>query len=139
MPIEIVVLEKINSFVLTSSVTSAACYGMGLCNPILKQTSQLQHSTILHLASLRCTMASESFDPKGKGHLLALHILEKGFQAGSIIGGVIICPILAYRFGVRDPNIFIRLANGMAVSALTGTALAGEHARSIRHLFYERF
>ena len=71
-------------------------------------------------------MASESFDPKGKGHLLALHILEKGFQAGSIIGGVIICPILAYRFGVRDPNIFIRLANGMAVSALTGTAVAGE-------------
>jgi hypothetical protein len=82
-------------------------------------------------------MASEDFDPKGKGHLLALHILEKGFQAGSIIGGVIVCPILAYRFGIRDPNILIRLAKGMAVSALTGTALAGEHACSIRHLFNE--
>ncbi len=70
-------------------------------------------------------MGSEEFDPKGKGHLLALHILEKGFQAGSIIGGIIVCPIVAYRLGLRDPNLLTRLANGMVVSALTGTALAG--------------
>ena len=73
-------------------------------------------------------MASEEFDPKGKGHLLALHILEKGFQAGSITGGIIVCPIIAYRLGLRDPKLLTRLANGMVVSALTGTALAGELA-----------
>lgn len=70
-------------------------------------------------------MASDDFDPKSKGYLLALHILEKGFQAGSIIGGIIVCPIIAYRLGIKDPNLLERLANGMAVSALTGTALAG--------------
>ena len=72
-------------------------------------------------------MSHEDFDPKGKGHLLALHILEKGFQAGSLIGGVIVCPIAAYRLGVRDPNLLKKLVNAMAVSALAGTALAGTY------------
>lgn len=70
-------------------------------------------------------MSSEDFDPRGKGDLLALHILEKGFQAGSIIGGVIVCPSVAYRLGFRDFNLVKKLVNAMAVSALAGTALAG--------------
>jgi hypothetical protein len=70
-------------------------------------------------------MATEDFDAKGKDYLLALHILEKGFQTGSLVGGLFVVPVLTYKFGVKNPTIVPRLANGLAISAVCGTVLAG--------------
>ena len=65
------------------------------------------------------------FDPTGKGHLLALHILLKGFQAGALFGTLIVTPIMAWKLRSRPRELVQKLPNAYAVSALTGIALAG--------------
>ena len=67
----------------------------------------------------------KEFDPTGKGHLLALHILLKGFQAGALIGTLVVTPIMAYRLRSRPREIIQNLPNAFAISALSGIALAG--------------
>lgn len=92
---------------------------------------------VAHSSSSRvllCNMADEDFDPKGKGHLLALHILEKGFQTGSLIGGFFVVPFLTYKLGARNSQIVPRLANGLAISAITGTLLAGKYCSNVLRL-----
>ena len=75
-------------------------------------------------------VAEADFDATGKGHLLALHILLKGFQAGGLIGTLVVTPIMAWRLRSRPQEIVQKLPNAYAISALTGIALAGE---SITH------
>ena len=53
----------------------------------------------------------EDFDPKGKGYLLGTHILDKGFQAGSLVGALIVVPLTAYRL------TFCVVPSGLAVQA----------------------
>ena len=75
----------------------------------------------------------EEFDPVGKGHLLALHIMLKGFEAGALIGVCLVAPIMAWRLRRRPSyELAARLPNALAVSAVTGTALAGGVVRQ-RH------
>ena len=75
----------------------------------------------------------EEFDPVGKGHLLALHIMLKGFEAGALYGVCLLAPIMAWRLRHRPSyELAARLPNALAVSAVTGTALAGGVVRQ-RH------
>ena len=68
----------------------------------------------------------EDFDPKGKGYLLGTHILDKGFQAGSLVGILIVGPLTAYRMYRRaEGDIFGRATKACGTSAVVGTALAG--------------
>ena len=75
----------------------------------------------------------EDFDPAGKGNLLALHIMLKGFEAGALFGVCIVAPFMAWRLRNRPGELAARLPNAFATSAVTGTALAGGHAGSHRH------
>jgi hypothetical protein len=67
----------------------------------------------------------KEFDPTGRGPLLALHILLKGFQMGALFGTLVVTPIMAIRLR-RNPRDFVqKLPNAFAISALSGIALAG--------------
>lgn len=69
-------------------------------------------------------MAEDNFDPSQSAALrLYSHILQKGFQAGSIIGVGIVAPILAYRQGSLDLALLTRAAGR---GALWGTAATGQ-------------
>jgi hypothetical protein len=56
------------------------------------------------------------------------HILEKGFQGGSIIGAVIVLPLVARRYSKLHSGSLVGsgplLMRAMAASALWGTALS---------------
>ena len=68
----------------------------------------------------------DDFDPKGKGYLLGTHILEKGFQAGSLIGVLVVGPLAAYRAARRGEGDVVRRAvKACGTSAVVGTVLAG--------------
>ena len=68
----------------------------------------------------------EDFDPKGKGYLLGTHILDKGFQAGSLVGLLAVCPLTAFRSTRRgDLDVFRRAVKACGTSAAVGTVLAG--------------
>ena len=68
----------------------------------------------------------EDFDPKGKGYLLGTHILEKGFQAGSLVGVLIVGPLAAYRLSRHGGGDIVRkVVKACGTSAVVGTALAG--------------
>ena len=59
----------------------------------------------------------EDFDPKGKGYLLGTHILDKGFQAGSLVGALIVVPLTAYRLSRSGKGDILRVPSGLAVQA----------------------
>lgn len=68
----------------------------------------------------------DGFDPKGKGYLLGTHILEKGFQAGSLIGVLVVGPLAAYRAARRGEGDVVRRAvKACGTSAVVGSVLAG--------------
>ncbi len=68
----------------------------------------------------------EDFDPKGKGYLLGTHILDKGFQAGSLVGALIVVPLTAYRLSRSGKGDILRGAiRPCGTSAVVGTVLAG--------------
>lgn len=68
----------------------------------------------------------EEFDPKAKGYLLGTHILDKGFQAGSLVGALVVGPIATYRLAHRgEANTFRRTLKACGTSAVVGMALAG--------------
>lgn len=63
------------------------------------------------------------FDPYQNAHLLMWsHILQKGFQAGSLIGSVAVGPILGYRSGKWSTVV-----NTAGRSALVSVILSGMH------------
>ncbi len=67
----------------------------------------------------------DDFDPKGKGALLATHILQKGFQAGSLVGAII-GPLVAYRLTRKgEPHVVRKVVKACGTSAVVGSALAG--------------
>ena len=69
--------------------------------------------------------SEEDFDPAGKGHLLALHILLKGFEVGALIGTFFVLPVMAFTLRSRPRDLVQRLPNAFAISAVSGIALAG--------------
>lgn len=78
-------------------------------------------------------------DPKGKGYLLLLHILDKGFQAGSLIGALLVGPSVSYRLGRRgEYDLFRRYIRVCGTSALVGTALAGTAERRADRMWKRR-
>eukprot|EP00877_Chromochloris_zofingiensis_P012775 jgi/Chrzof1/7751/Cz02g35130.t1 len=71
-------------------------------------------------------MAEDNFDPSQSAALrLYSHILQKGFQAGSIIGVGIVAPILAYRQGSLDLALLTRAAGRGALWGTAATAVLG--------------
>ena len=51
----------------------------------------------------------KGFDPVGKAHLLALHIMLKGFEAGALFGVCIVAPIMAWRLRSRPRELAVKL------------------------------
>ena len=73
--------------------------------------------------------SEHDFNPKGKGYMLGSHILQKGFQGGSLVGLLAVAPLVAYRIR-RDAylsrlDVLNRVLKACGTSALVGTALAG--------------
>lgn len=63
----------------------------------------------------------DDFDPMPYAHAqMASHILQKGFQSGSLVGSVVVGPILAYRAGQRP-----LVVSTAGRSALVGVFLSG--------------
>ena len=74
----------------------------------------------------------EDFDPKGKGYLLGTHILDKGFQAGSLVGVLVVGPLTAFRLNRRgDFDVFRKTVRACGTSAAVGTVLAGTAWRQV--------
>lgn len=64
----------------------------------------------------------DDFDPLPNAHVLMWsHILQKGFQAGSLIGTAAVGPVLAYRAGK-----WTTVVSTAGPAALVGVALAGK-------------
>jgi hypothetical protein len=78
------------------------------------------------------------FNPKGKGYLLGSHILQKGFQGGSLVALLAVAPLVVYR-STRDASlsrmdVLTRVLRACGSSALVGTALAGTGQPPVRKL-----
>lgn len=67
-------------------------------------------------------MADDYKAPASPAAYVYWHILQKGWQAGSLIGVAGVVPVLALWKKVRDPATLLRAIN---YSALSGTAATG--------------
>jgi len=58
------------------------------------------------------------------------HVLQKGFEAGGLIGGFAVVPsTLAYQKYKERPVDVLQLAQNAAYSCIAGVGLSGEHMR----------
>lgn len=73
--------------------------------------------------------SERDFSPKGKGYMLGSHILQKGFQGGSLVALLAIAPLVAYKVrhdaSLSRLDVLSRMLKACGTSALVGTALAG--------------
>lgn len=70
--------------------------------------------------------AEDSWAPKYPAVHLFSHVLQKGFQAGSVIGVVAVVPaVLLLKRGATEVPPLLRAANTLGYSAAAGTALSG--------------
>ena len=94
-------------------------------NPSNKGTSiQCTCCTALLCISDICSPGLKMSAAFPAGHVLAVHVLHRGWDAGSIIGAALVCPIVAYR--LRTGKGYVQpLLKSLGISACAGTALAG--------------
>jgi hypothetical protein len=75
--------------------------------------------------------AEEVFDPTKDSTAvnalrLASHVLQKGFQAGSLVGLAIVVPIVAFRKRGSGIPLLPQLAKAQAMSAVVGSGVGGK-------------